>query len=90
MKYLVEVILKNNKVIRSRALGFEHATEAQQRAYVAIKPILNTWIRGRLSQFEDFKDASVLVRCKHTESSNSLNIDFKVQSVEQENYSSMA
>lgn len=79
VKYSAEVLVQNGRIRRSRVLGVENARDDQRVAIERIKPLLNAWIRDRISLLDN---STILVKCKYAETSNGLNIEFKMQAVQ--------
>jgi len=81
-RYSSEVFIQNGKIRRSAPIGLENASEQQRSAIDLIKPVMNAWLRSKIESNPEMVNSEVLVRGKYSETSNGLNIEFKVQSVQ--------
>jgi len=77
-RYTSEVLIQNGKIRRSTPVGLENATAAQREAIVQVKPLMNAWLRSKLSENEN---SLISVRSKYVETSNGLTVEFKIQQV---------
>ncbi|MCV0439713.1 MAG: hypothetical protein K5880_13890 [Hydrogenophaga sp.] len=77
-RYTSEVLIQNGRIRRSTPVGLENATDEQRSAIDSIKPLMNAWLRSKLSEHEN---AQVLVKAKYVETSNGLTVEFKIQQV---------
>jgi hypothetical protein len=81
--YTSEVLIQNGKVRRSQVIGYENASEQQRETIDSMKPLLYGWLRSRIAEGSLLDNVTVLVRCKHTATTKSLTVEFKVQAVGQ-------
>ncbi len=77
-RYSTEVLIQNGRIRRSTPVGLETASDEQRAAIELIKPVMNTWLRSKIS---DQQSAEVLVKAKYLETANGLTVEFKIQQV---------
>jgi len=76
-KYSSTVLIQNGKIRRSVANGIEFANDQQRRHIDLVKPLMNAWLRPKITGDES---AEVLVRVKCLETTDGLTVEFKLQS----------
>jgi len=81
VRYSSEVLVKNGKIRKSTPIGVDGASPDQLCVINGLKSIMNAFLRSRINQRPELADATILVKCKQTETANALSIDFKVQGV---------
>jgi hypothetical protein len=77
-RYSTEVLIQNGRIRRSTPVGLETASDEQRTAIELMKPVMNTWLRSKIS---DQQSAEVLVKAKYLETANGLTVEFKIQQV---------
>jgi hypothetical protein len=80
-RYISEVSIQNGKIRRSLPVNLDAARDEQKTIINAVKPVMNTWLRSKISQRPELSDSEIIVRTKYSETSNGLTIEFKVQSI---------
>lgn len=76
-KYVAEFTIKNGKIRSSRIIGEEHATLEQKKAIAVAKPLLNAFVKSRLTDEVQFENCIVAVRVNYIETARGLEIVFK-------------
>lgn len=76
-KYVTEFTIKNGKIRGSRVINGENASEAQQAAIKAAKPLLGAFVRSRLSDEPQHQDCVINVRVGYVETARGLELTFK-------------
>lgn len=77
-KYVTEFTIKGGQIRSSRVIGEEYATDDQQLAIKAAKPLLRAFVRSRLTDEIQHKDCSVSVRVSYIETVRGLDLTFKI------------
>lgn len=80
-RYNTEVLIQNGRIRRSTPIGLENALDEQRSAIDLVKPVMNAWLRSKISGSTELLNAEILVKAKYVETAKGLTIEFKVQSV---------
>lgn len=77
-RYSSEVLIQNGRIRRSTPVGLKNASDEQRVAMDLIKPVMNAWLRSKIS---DKENVEILVRTKYLETASGLTVEFKIQQV---------
>lgn len=77
-KYVTEFTIKKGRIRGSRVINGDFATENQQAAINAAKPLLAAFVRSRLTNEIQHQDCIINVRVGYIETTHGLELTFKV------------
>lgn len=77
-KYVTEFTVRKGKLASSRVIGEEVASNEQKAAILAIKPMLQKFVKSRLRDNIQIDDCTVNVKVTYIETTRGLEINFRV------------